>query len=92
VRTVVAYCWSVIPADTSQVPASLGVTGDREQAQKTAGLILLRDAGAFLALVEAVRPALRAPGLASCYQRTGESWTGRRARGDGVHWTEYRGT
>ncbi|MGH3181686.1 MAG: hypothetical protein ACRDOE_07250 [Streptosporangiaceae bacterium] len=89
---MVAYCWPVLPADTSQIPARLGVTGDREQAQKTAGLILLRDAGAFLALAGAVRPALRAPGLASCYQRTGESWTGRRARGGRVHWTGHRRT
>lgn len=88
---MVAYCWTILPADTSQVPMRLGVSGDREQAQRIAEPILLRDGGAFLALIEAVRPALASPGLSPCYQRTGRSWTGRRTNGGGVHWTEHAG-
>lgn len=89
---MVAYYWSVLSADTSQFPRRLGITGDRQRAQQISAPILLGDSEAFLVLVETVRPALRSPGLGPCYQRTGQSWTGRRAGGDGVHWTEHRGT
>jgi hypothetical protein len=85
---VVAYYWSILAADTSKPPARLGITGDRKHAQKIAEPLLLSDGTALLALVEAVRPVL-APSLGQRYQRTGQTWTGRRTLGDGVHWTEH---
>jgi len=75
------YCWSVLPADTSQVPAMMGVALSRERAQQAAGAALQGDGGAFLALVEEARAALAVAGLSEHYQRTGAAWTGRRTRG-----------
>jgi hypothetical protein len=69
---MVAYYWSVLAADTSEPPARLGISGDRERAQEIAGPLLLGDGTALLALVEAVRRVL-APGLGERYQRTGQT-------------------
>ena len=85
---MVAYYWSILAADTSKSPGHLGITRDRKHAQKIAESLLLSDSTALLALVEAVRPVL-APSLGERYQRTGQTWTGRRTLGDGVHWTEH---
>lgn len=84
-----AFRWSVVAADMMQPPVVAGISGDREQAQEAAGSALLRDRRGIVALVEAVRPALMAPGIDSGYQPTGLAWMGRRKRGGGgVHWAE----
>ena len=81
------YCWTLVPSDTTQIPHLLGVTSDREHAQLVAEKHL-RAGDAFVALIEAVRPALTAHGMDSCYLRVGLSWLGRMTRADGVLWTE----
>lgn len=83
-----AYRWTVVAADMQKPPVSVGITGDREQAQADAGSALLGSRRAIVAVVEAVRPALLAPGVDPGYEPTGLAWTGRRTRGGAVHWAE----
>ena len=90
--TVDAYRWTVVAAEMTAPPVQMGINGDREKAQEAAGAALLDSLHGsrrgIVALVEAVRPALLAPGIDAGYEPTGYAWTGRRRRGGGVHWAE----
>jgi hypothetical protein len=73
-------------------PVQMGINGDRAKAQEAAGSALLDSLSGsrpgIVALVEAVRPALLAPGMDVGYEPTGPAWAGRRRVSGGVHWTE----
>ena len=83
-----AYRWTVVAAEMLDPPVQMGICGERGKAQAAAGSALLSRGDAIVAVVEAVRPALVAPGIDPGYQPTGETWTGRRRRSGGVHWAK----
>lgn len=87
-----AYCWTVVAAEMMAPPVQMGINGDRDKAQEAAGSALLASLTGgrrgIVAFVEAVRPALLAPGADQGYEPTGLAWTGRRKISGGVHWTE----
>ena len=73
---------------TKAVPVALGITDDRGRAMK-AGEETLRAGRAAVVIIEAVRPAMAARTLASCYVRTGVGWLGRRTPGGDVAWSRF---
>ncbi len=84
------YCWSLLSGDLTDVPYLLGVTGDLAPAMRVCEQELL-SGKPFLGYIEAVRPAISAYDLQSCYLRTGRLWIGRRVIRGGVRWEERDG-
>jgi len=86
------YRWTVVAAEITAPPVQMGINGDRAKAQEAAGTALLGSLHSsrrgIVALVEAVRPVLIAPGIEPGFEPTGLAWTGRRSRSGGVHWAE----
>jgi hypothetical protein len=86
----VMFCWTLLTGNTADTPYLMGVTDDLAVAQRMSEPHLL-SGRAFLSYIEAVRPAMRADGLDSCYVRTGLTWLGRLTTGNQVAWS-YRDT
>src|SRR5215472_11835374 len=81
------YCWTLLSGNTADAPILMGVTDDLAAAMRACEQPL--EAGkAFLAYIEAVRPAMVVHSLDSCYIRTGRTWTGRSTTDHRVHWEE----
>jgi hypothetical protein len=66
----------------------MGITDDRGRAMRE-GEETLDGGGATVVIIEAVRPAMAARTLASCYVRTGVGWLGRRTPGGDVAWSRF---
>jgi hypothetical protein len=71
-----------------EAPVAMGITDDRGRAMQE-GEDTLGSGRATVVIIEAVRPAMVAPTLASCYVRTGVGWLGRRTPGGEVTWNRY---
>jgi hypothetical protein len=84
------YCWTLLSGNISDVPYLLGVTGDLAAAMRECEQELI-SGKPFLGYIEAVRPAMSAHDLGSCYVRIGRLWTARRTTGGGVRWEEREG-
>lgn len=69
-------------------PVAMGITDDRGRAMRE-GEETLDGGGATVVIIEAVRPAMAARTLASCYVRTGVGWLGRRTSGGDVAWSRF---
>ena len=69
-------------------PVAMGITDDRGRAMRE-GEETLDGGGATVVIIEAVRPAMAARTLASCYVRTGVGWVGRRTPGGDVAWSRF---
>jgi len=69
-------------------PVAMGITDDRGRAMRE-GEETLGCGGATVVIIEAVRPAMAARTLASCYVRTGVGWLGRRTPGGDVAWSRF---
>jgi hypothetical protein len=69
-------------------PVAMGITDDRGRAMRE-GEETLGRGGATVVIIEAVRPAMAAPTLASCYVRTGVGWLGRRTPDGEVAWSRF---
>ena len=69
-------------------PVAMGITDDRGRAMRE-GEQTLDGGGATVVIIEAVRPAMAARTLASCYVRTGVGWVGRRTPGGDVAWSRF---
>ena len=84
------YCWTLLSGNTADAPILMGVTDDLAEAMRACEQPL--EAGkAFLAYIEAVRPAMVVHSLDSCYAGTGLIWIGRRTIDGGVRWEEREG-
>jgi hypothetical protein len=79
-------CDPAAPGEGTQV--AMGITDDRGRAMRE-GEDTLETGRATLVIIEAVRPAMAAPTLASCYVRTGVGWLGRRTPGGEVAWSRF---
>jgi hypothetical protein len=75
-------------APGEEPPVAMGITDDRGRAMRE-GEEALEGGGATVVIIEAVRPAMDAPTLASCYVRTGVGWLGRRTPGGEVAWSRF---
>jgi hypothetical protein len=84
------YCWTLLTGDIHATPFQLGVTSDLARAMRLCEPYLI-SGQAFLGFIEAVRTAMTAHCLDSCYVRTGRTWTGRRNNRNGVTWIERAG-
>ena len=84
------YCWTLLTGDIHATPFQLGVTSDLARAMRLCEPYLI-SGQAFLGFIEAVRTAMMAHCLDSCYVRTGRTWTGRRNNRNGVTWIEREG-
>jgi hypothetical protein len=82
------YSWTALTGMTGDTAVCLGISSDREKAQRNAEEPLL-DGRAFIAIIDTVRPAMAAYGLAPCYLCTGASWVGRRNRYGRVVWLRF---
>ena len=71
-----------------EAPVAMGITDDRGRAMRE-GEDTLGSGRATVIIIEAVRPAMAARTLASCYVRTGVGWLGRRTPGGEVAWSRY---
>ena len=79
----------VVPAAFGdEPPVAMGITDDRSRAMRE-GEETLDGGGATVVIIEAVRPAMAARTLASCYVRTGVGWVGRRTPGGDVAWSRF---
>jgi hypothetical protein len=77
------------PAALGEGPAvAMGITDDRGRAMQE-GEDTLGAGRATVVIIEAVRPAMAAPTLASCYVRTGVGWLGRRTSDGEVAWSRF---
>jgi hypothetical protein len=76
------------PAPGEEPPVAMGITDDRGRAMRE-GEETLGSGGATVVIIEAVRPAMAARTLASCYVRTGVGWLGRRTPGGEVAWSRF---
>jgi len=76
------------PAAGEEPPVAMGITDDRSRAMRE-GEETLAGGGATVVIIEAVRPAMAARTLASCYVRTGVGWLGRRTPGGDVAWSRF---
>jgi hypothetical protein len=83
---MILYCWTIVTGAADVVPRAMGVAKARQGAIEAAERYLLAGEG-FLALVEAVRPALAVHGLDPCYARTGVAWVGRMPRSGEIIWS-----
>jgi hypothetical protein len=81
------YCWTLLSRDISATPYLMGVTDDLDMARKLCEPHLVARR-AFLGYIQAVRPAMTAHGLDSCYVPVGRAWLGRARDSDGVGWRE----
>ena len=79
------YCWTLLSRDISATPFLMGVTDDLARAQKLCEPHL-ESRRAFLGFIQAVRPAMSAPGLDTCYVPTGAAWLGRLRHNRRVGW------
>jgi hypothetical protein len=75
-------------APGEELPVAMGITDDRGRAMRQ-GEETLGCGGATVVIIEAVRPAMAARTLASCYVRTGVGWLGRRTPGGEVAWSRF---
>ena len=75
-------------APGEEPPVAMGITDDRGRAMRE-GEETLEGGGATVVIIEAVRPAMAARTLASCYVRTGVGWLGRRTPGGEVAWSRF---
>ena len=75
-------------APGEEPPVAMGITDDRGRAMRE-GEETLGGGGATVVIIEAVRPAMVARTLASCYVRTGVGWLGRRTPGGEVAWSRF---
>jgi len=75
-------------APGEESPVAMGITDDRGRAMRE-GEETLEGGGATVVIIEAVRPAMAARTLASCYVRTGVGWLGRRTPGGDVAWSRF---
>ena len=75
-------------APGEEPPIAKGITDDRGRAMRE-GEETLDGGGATVVIIEAVRPAMAARTLASCYVRTGVGWLGRRTPGGEVAWSRF---
>ena len=87
---MILYCWTIVPADLSQVPTALGITDDEDRAREVAERSLHADRAASHATIVQVRPALVMSRMDCSYVRTGQSWTARRTRAGRIRWTPKR--
>jgi len=71
-----------------ETPVAMGITDDRGRAMRE-GEETLEGGGATVVIIEAVRPAMAARTLASCYVRTGAGWLGRRTPGGDIAWSRF---
>ena len=69
-------------------PVAMGITDDRGRAMRE-GEETLGLGSATVVIIEAVRPAMAARTLASCYVRTGVGWLGRPTPGGEVAWSRF---
>jgi hypothetical protein len=69
-------------------PVAMGITDDRGRAMR-AGEETLGSGLAATVIIEAVRPAMAARTLASCYVRIGVGWLGQRTEAGGVAWNRF---
>jgi hypothetical protein len=81
------YCWTLLSRDISATPYLMGVTDDLAKARKLCEPHL-ESRRAFLGYIQAVRPAMTAHGLDSCYVPVGPAWLGRLMASDAVGWRE----
>jgi hypothetical protein len=82
------YCWTLLSRDISATPYLMGVTDDLAKAQKLCEPHL-ESRRAFLGYIQAVRPAMTAHGLDSCYVPIGPAWLGRLGDSHGVGWRKH---
>lgn len=75
--------------DTAKTRLASGLAADRDTAISEAEECLRRGVG-FLALVEAVRPAIVATTLDPVHERVGMSWLCRRGVADTLCWSDAR--
>lgn len=80
------FCWTLLTGNTADTPFLIGVTDDLASAQRITEPHLL-SGRAFLSYIEAVRPAMTADTLDSCYVRTGLTWLGRLTTSRRVRWS-----
>jgi hypothetical protein len=71
-----------------EASVAMGITDDRGRAMRE-GEETLGSGRATVVIIEAVRPAMAARTLASCYVRTGVGWLGRRTPGGEVAWSRF---
>jgi len=71
-----------------EAPVAMGITDDRGRAMKE-GEVSLGSGRATVVVIEAVRPAMAARTLASCYVRTGVGWRGQRTPAGEVTWNRF---
>jgi hypothetical protein len=71
-----------------EAPVALGITDDRGRAMKK-GEETLETGRATAIIIDAVRPAMAARTLTSCYVRTGVGWLGRRTPDGEVTWSRF---
>ena len=71
-----------------EAPVALGITDDRGRAMME-GEQTLETGRATAVLIEAVRPAMAARTLTSCYVRTGVVWLGGRAPDGEIAWSRF---
>lgn len=80
------------PADLAALreepPVALGITDDRGRAMME-GEETLETGRATVVLIEAVRPAMAARTLTSCYVRTGVGWLGGQTPAGEITWTRF---
>jgi hypothetical protein len=76
------------PAPGEEPPVAMGITDNHGRAMRE-GEETLGSGGATVVIIEAVRPAMAARTLASCYVRTGVGWLGRRTPGGEVAWSRF---
>ena len=76
------------PVPGEEPPVAMGITDDRGRAMRE-GEETLGAGGATVVIIEAVRPAMAARTLASCYVRTGVGWQGRRTPEGEVAWSRF---
>jgi hypothetical protein len=81
------YCWTLLSRNISATPYLMGVTDDLAKARKLCEPHLV-SRRAFLGYIQAVRPAVTARGLDSCYVPVGPAWLGRLRDRNGVGWRE----
>jgi len=75
-------------APDEEAPVAMGITDDRGRAMRE-GEQTLGSGRAAVVIIEAVRPAMAASTLTSCYARTGVGWLGRRTPGGEVAWDRF---
>jgi hypothetical protein len=79
------YCWTLLSRDISATPFLMGVTDDLAKARELCEPYL-ESRRAFLGFIQAVRPAMTAHGLDTCYVPTGAAWLGRLRHSRRVGW------